>query len=48
MVDYYLEVVLKDDIEIMAYITINKKVNRMKVNEVTIEEGGSWECYGGS
>jgi hypothetical protein len=49
VVDYYLEVVLKDDMEIMAYITTtNKKVNPMKVNEVTIEEGGSRECYGGS
>jgi hypothetical protein len=41
VVDYYLEVVLKNDIEIMAYITTNKKVNHMKVNEVIIEEGGS-------
>jgi hypothetical protein len=49
VVDYYLEVVLKDDMEIMAYITTtNKKVNPMKVNEVTIEEGGSQQCYGGS
>jgi hypothetical protein len=48
VVDYYLEVVLKNDMEIMAYITTNKKVNPTKVNEVIIEEGGSRECYGGS
>ncbi len=41
VVDYYLEFVLNNDIEIMAYITTNKKVNHMKVNEVIIEEWGS-------
>lgn len=48
VVDYYLQVVWKDDMEIMAYIISNKKGNPMKVNEVTIEERGNRECYGGS
>jgi hypothetical protein len=30
IVDYYLEVVLKDDMEFIRYIATNKKVNPMK------------------